>query len=347
MLLGFLFMLCPVGTGVALIRRHARAVPSGPAVRDDVPERLLGWAAGLLSARRAEWGQAMLGELDHIEGRGQRWRFAAGCAGAALLLPPWGRAGAAVWGMAAVAAATAGLGGAMVVRYGLGTGGWVTAAVMLIFLAGFAVAASVLLRRPGIALPGLLGGLFVAVAWLAMSGFTFYGVIAPVTAPFTPLLPVIGAPLLVGAVGTLWGGSAAAGRRIARLAALSASVSLGLYGTIAVAVLGAGGPPGTPGWTVGQNVSDRLANNITGFLVALPLMTATIGWAAAAATARLGPRLAASVTPPAGQGGGVAAPRGAEPVARGRSWRRTAYLLLLWAVVAAGVLMAVVSGLRG
>ena len=25
MLLGFLFMLCPVGTGVALIRRHARA----------------------------------------------------------------------------------------------------------------------------------------------------------------------------------------------------------------------------------------------------------------------------------------------------------------------------------
>jgi hypothetical protein len=325
MLLGFLFMLCPAGTAVALIRRHARAVPSGPAVRDDVPERLLGWAAGLLSARRAEWGQAMLGELDHIEGRGQRWRFAAGCAGAA----------------------TAGLGGAVVVRYGLGTGGWVTAAVMLIFLAGFALAASVLLRRPGIALPGLLGGLLVAVAWLAMSGFTFYGVIAPVTAPFTPLLPVIGAPLLVGAVGTLWGGSAAAGRRIARLAALSASVSLGLYGTIAVAVLGAGGPPGTPGWTVGQNVSDRLANNITGFLVALPLMTATIGWAAAAVTARLGPRLAASVAPAAGQADGVAAPRGAEPVARGRSWRRTAYLLLLCAVVAAGVLMAVVGGLRG
>ena len=347
MLLGFLFMLCPVGTGVALIRRHARAVPSGPAVRDDGPERLLGWAAGLLSARRAEWGQAMLGELDHIEGRGQRWRFAAGCAGAALLLPPWGRADTAVWGMAAVAAATAGLGGAVVVRYGLGTGGWVTAAVMLIFLAGFALAASVLLRRPGIALPGLLGGLLVAVAWLAMSGFTFYGVIAPVTAPFTPLLPVLGAPLLVGAVGALWGGSAAAGRRIARLAALSASVSLGLYGTIAVAVLGAGGPPGTPGWTVGQNVSDRLANNITGFLVALPLMTATIGWAAAAVTARLGPRLAASVAPAAGQADGVAAPRGAEPVARGRSWRRTAYLLLLCAVVAAGVLMAVVSGLRG
>jgi hypothetical protein len=48
-----------------------------------------GGAVGLLSAQRAEWGQAMLGELDHIEGRRQRWRFTVGCAGAALLLPPW------------------------------------------------------------------------------------------------------------------------------------------------------------------------------------------------------------------------------------------------------------------
>jgi len=37
-------------------------------VRDDVPARLLRWAVGLLSAPRAEWGQAMLGELDHIDG---------------------------------------------------------------------------------------------------------------------------------------------------------------------------------------------------------------------------------------------------------------------------------------
>ena len=356
MLLSSLFMLCPVGIGVALIRRHVRAVPSGPAVRDDVPARLLCWASGLLSARRAEWGQAMLGELDHIDGRGPRWRFAAGCAGAALLLPSWGRAGAAVWGMAAIAAGAAGLGGAVVVRYGLGTGGWVTAAVMLVFLASFTLAASVLLRRPGIALPGLLGGLVVALAWLAMSGFTFYGVIAPVSAPFTPLLPVIGTPLLVGAVGTLWGGSAAAGRRIARLAALSASVGLGLYGTIAVAVLGAGGPPGTPGWTVGQNVGDRLANNITEFLVALPLMTAAIGWATAAATARISPRLATSVASApvtvAGQAGEgsrdpVTTPHATGPAVRVRSWHRTAYLVLLCAVVAAGVFLAVISGLRG
>ena len=352
MLLSFIVLMCPVGIGVTLIRRHARAVP---AVRDDAPARLLRWAAGLLSARRGEWGQAMLGELDQIEGRGPRWRFAAGCAGAALLLPPWGRADAAVGAIAAVAAGAAGLCAVEVARYGLGTGGWVTTAVMLVFLAGFALAASVLLRRPGIALPGLLGGLLVAVAWLAMSGFTFYGVIAPVTAPFTPLLPVAGTPLLVGAAGTMWGGSAAAGRRIARLAALSASLVLGLYSTIAVAVLGAAGPPGTPGWTAGQNINDRLGNNIIEFLVLLPLVTATIGWAAAAATARISPRLAAGVvTVPvtgAGSGGGshhlVTTPHEAEPAARVRSWHRTAYRLLLCAATAAAVLLAVAAWLRG
>ena len=33
-------MICPAGIGVALLRRYAR-VPAGPAVRDDVPVRLL------------------------------------------------------------------------------------------------------------------------------------------------------------------------------------------------------------------------------------------------------------------------------------------------------------------
>jgi len=352
-MLSFVVMMCPVGIGVALIRRHARGVPSGPAVRDDVPARLLRWAAGLLSARRGEWGQAMLGELDHIEGRGARWRFAVGCAGAALLLPPWGRAGPSVGAIAALAAGTAGLCAVEVVRYGLGGSGWVTAAVMLAFLAGFALAASVLLRRPGIAVPGLLGGLLVAAAWLAMSGFTFYGVIAPVTAPFRPLLPVAGTPLLVGAAGTLWGGNAAAGRRIARLAALSASLGLGLFGTIAVAVLGAGGPPGTPGWTAGQNINDRLGNNIVEFLVLLPLVTATIGWAAAAATARISPRLTASVASVpvvaggSGGSGGSGGRHEAEAASRVRTWRGTTYRLLLCAATAAAVLLAVVAWLRG
>ncbi len=168
-----------------------------------------------------------------------------------------------------VAVGAAGVCGSVVVRHGLGAGGRLFAVIALVFLVSFTFAASVLLRRPAVAMPGLLGGLFVALAWLAMQGFTFAGVIAPMTAPFAPLVPVIGVPLLVGVAGTLWGGSAVAGRRIARLAAISAGLGLYLYGTIAVAVVGAGGPPeDMPGWTVSDIISDRLGNNLTGLPVA-------------------------------------------------------------------------------
>jgi hypothetical protein len=349
-------MMCPVGIAVALLLRYARAVPAGPEARGDAPERLLRWAVGLLSAQREEWGQAMLGELDYIDGRAQRWRFAVGCAGAALLLAPWGRAAAAMWAMVAVAAAAAGVYAAVAVRYRLGTGDWVWAMIVLLFLVSFTLAAATLLRRPGIALPGLLGGLLVALAWLALSGFTFYGVIAPMTAPWSPLLAEVGVPVLVGVAGALWAGSAVAGRRIARLAAVSAGLGLYLYGTIAVAVLGAGGPPGTPGWTVSENVSDRLGTNVIFDLVVIPLVTATIGWAAAAATARIRPGLATSVVPvpftavgPAGAPSRdpMTAPQEAGPAVRIRSWRRTAWLLLLCAGVAAAAFLAVASGLRG
>jgi len=349
-------MICLVGIAVALLTRYAQAVPAGPAVRDDGPVRLLRWAVGLLSAQRAEWGQAMLGELDHIDGRGPRWRFSVSCAGAALLLPPWGRAAAAVWAMAAVAVGAACLYGLVAVRHGLGAGAWVSAVIMVVFLAGFTLAASVLLRRPGVAVPGLLGGLFVALGWQAMSGFTFYGAIAPITAPWAPLVPMIGVPLLVGVASTLRGGSAAAGRRIARLAAISGGLVLYLYGTVAVAVLGAGGPPQDTGWTVSSIINDRLGSNMTHNLVALPLMTATIGWVAATATARIRPRLTASAVlapvtaaGPAGEASRdpVATPQEAGSAVRIRNWHRTALLLLLCAVLAATVFLAAASGLRG
>ena len=186
---------------MALILRSARAVPACSSARGDVPERLLRWAVGLLSAQRAEWGQAMLGELDHIDGRGPRWRFAAGCAGAALLMPPWGRAAAAVWAPAAAAAGAAGVYAAVAVRYRLGAGGWILAAIALVFLVSFTLAAVILLRRPGLALPGLLGGLFVTLTWLALSGFTFYGVTAPMIAPWSRLIAQVVVPALVGVAG--------------------------------------------------------------------------------------------------------------------------------------------------
>ena len=166
-----------LGIVVALLRRPPHAGLDGQT--QDAPMRLLRWTAGLLPAPRDEWGQAMLGELDHIEGRGRRWRFTIGCVGATLLLPPRGRAGAGVLAMVAVAIGSLGLYASVVIRYGLGAGSWVGAAIALTFLLGFIVAAIVLLRRPGVAVPGLLGGLFVALAWLAMSGFTFSGFLAP------------------------------------------------------------------------------------------------------------------------------------------------------------------------
>ena len=349
-------MLCLAGSAVALILRSARAVPAGPAARDDVPEQLLRWAVGLLSAQRAEWGQAMLGELDYIDGWGPRWRFAAGCAGAALLLPPWGRTAAALWAMVLAAAGAARVYAAVAVRYRLGAGGWIFAAIVLVFLVGFTLAAATLLRRPGIALPGLLGGLVVALTWLALSGFTFSGVTAPMTAPRSRLIAQVALPALVGVAGVLWGGSAAAGRRIARLAAISGGLGLYLYADHRGrgarrrrAARGSGLHRHSPSAT-------GSAAAVLKDLVLLPLVTATIAWATATATARLRPSLATSLvsipvtaTGPAGEPNPdpVTTPHEAGPAVRIRSWHGAAWLLLLWAGVVAAVFLAVVSGLRG
>ena len=56
------------------------------------------------------------------------------------------------------------------------------------------------------------------------------------------------------------------------------------------------------------------------------------------ATARISPRLTASM---------VSVPFTAAVTVRVRSSRRTAYLLLLWAVLAAAVFLAVISGVSG
>ena len=228
-------MLCLLGIGIAMFRRSPQAFLDGPA--EDASLRLMRWAAGLLSPQHHEWGQAMLGELDHLDGRVRRMRFTLGCVGAALVLPPWGRAAAGVWAMIAVAVASAGLYASVATRYGLGTGSWVAAAILVVFLAGYLLAASALLRRPGVAIPGLLGGLFVALASLTLSGFTFYEQIAPDIVLWHHLLMVTAVPLAVGASGTLWRRDPVIGRRVARLAAISAGLGLYLYSTLAVAVL--------------------------------------------------------------------------------------------------------------
>ena len=160
------------------------------------------------------------------------------------------------------------------------------AAVLLVVLVGYVLAGSVLLRRPGVAGPGLAGGVLVTAAWLAASGFTFNHWLNSIRSDWWLLLPIL-APIVVGVGGTVWGGSAAAGRRAARLAAVTAALGVYLYGILAVAVLGATGHDPSNGWTPAQVVDDNLGSQAVFYLMALPLMTATIGWAAAAATARL------------------------------------------------------------
>lgn len=295
-----------VGMALALIRRRLVVAPADRMARGDVPAQLVGWTVGLLSAGRHEWGQAMVGELDRLDGRARRWRFALDCVGAALVLPPWGRAAAAVGGLTVVATGAGGLVAYTQIHYRLGADGWTWAgaAILLIVLAAYVLAGGALLRRPGSAGPGLVGGLVVAVAWLAVGRFAYNQM---VDSFWSNAWLLIVAPVVVGVVGTLWGGSAAAGRRTVRLATVCAALAVYLYGVLAVAVVGASGRDPSDGWTDAQVVADRLGNQFVFYLFALPVLTVAIGWGAAAATARLrgaGPASATldPVLPAAGTG---------------------------------------------
>jgi hypothetical protein len=109
-----------------------------------------------LAAQREQWGQAMIGELDRLDGRARRWRFAVGCVVAAVVMPPWGRTLAILGAMMAVAASAAGLFFYIHVHYRLGThvSTWAGAAILVLILVGYILGGGVLLRRPGVAVPG-------------------------------------------------------------------------------------------------------------------------------------------------------------------------------------------------
>src|SRR5881275_214180 len=111
----FVFLVAPIAVAIALYRRNPRRFLDGPS--EDAPLRTLRWAVSLLSPQRAEWGQAMLGELAHLDRRWQRMHFATGCAGAALVMPPWGHAAAGLWAMAGITAASFALYADLTVHY--------------------------------------------------------------------------------------------------------------------------------------------------------------------------------------------------------------------------------------
>jgi hypothetical protein len=70
----------------------------------DGPGWLLAAAVATLPADRRDWGAAMAAELAQVQGRAARWRFAAGCARAAVFPPGDSRAAVGVAGAVAVAA---------------------------------------------------------------------------------------------------------------------------------------------------------------------------------------------------------------------------------------------------
>jgi hypothetical protein len=224
--------------------------------------------------------------------------------------------------------------------------------------------------------PGLAGGLFVAAAWLTVQGLPFTRFITWVASTWAELVLVLVVPAVTGVACTLYSGSSDTGRRAVRLAAVSAGLAVYLYGVLAVAVIGAGGAPVDATWTVANQVGDSLTNQATFYLIQLPLATATVGWAAAVATARLrgyapvrtppftpaadsvvtlaaDSAAAPTVPPPAAAAPETFSPPGAphEPGRAGRAGRaaaawRMAAGVLLFAAAAGAAALAVASWLR-
>ena len=278
-------LLLMIGGALGVLLRRERVDPGSPAASGDAPMRMLRWATGLVPADRADWALAMLGELDRIEGRAQRRRFALGCLGAVALLPHRRRSLGPLVALVVVASGGMAVFDASFVRFGLDAGpfNWVMLGLLVALLAGLVLAVSVWLRQPGVAGPGLLAGLLDLAAWAALSGFTFGRFLGPTTMP--KFLAMLVVPSVVGVYSTLQSRSSLVGRRAARLAGVVGGLGMFLLSTIAVLVLHGG--PRDPGQSVSSGVSEALAIAGMASLLVLPLAAGIIGWAAAAVTARL------------------------------------------------------------
>jgi hypothetical protein len=219
------------------IARGLRAMRVGDT--GDRPAVVLSAAIRGLPAGRADWGRAMLVELDEAQGSRARWRFSLGCVNAALAL----RVRASLGGshrdgavvrtvvLTAVAAALA-LGAYGLVRYpqlSATQGARVGILALLAVLLGYVVCALGLSRgmMPGAVVArryGLLGGVVIGAAWLVA------------IFPTAPLKEWVLAPLAIAILGPA-GVTVLAGRatRDTR-AATAGSVWCGLVGGIVVFV---------------------------------------------------------------------------------------------------------------
>ncbi len=122
----------------------------------DGPARLLAVATAALPADRRDWGTAMAAELEQLEDRRTRWRFATGCARTALLPPGSSRDAVLLVGSGALAA---------VVLTGITAGDGIRLfAVTFVALVG---AGTTLVVARSVRTPRATGGPVVAVAGVA------------------------------------------------------------------------------------------------------------------------------------------------------------------------------------
>ncbi len=276
-------------------RRGARVAADTTA--HDMPSRLLARAVSRLPADRAPWGKAMFGELQQLESQPQRWRFAVGCATAALFLPSRAEsAGLAAKLVAATALTCAGLVAYGLIRYpGVLTHGgtWPVLVTFLAVLAGYTVIAGALVRRGPVARSGLASGIGLAAVWIITG-------IAAVSHPSHPAYSLV---LLFIPMGSLAVGVAAAARShtavVRQQVVLLSAIVAGLVVFLVLAtdtLLTAGGPydagqirdfptSGLPNLAT-YAVSDNLGTAMM-LLLLVPALTTACGCAGAGVIARL------------------------------------------------------------
>jgi hypothetical protein len=278
--------------------RHRDGRGTAAMASSDGPSRLLSWAASALPADRAPWGEAMFGELHQMGSRRQRWRFAVGCASAAVFLPSR-RADSA--GLAARLVAAAALTCAGLVAYGLvhypriltQAGTWPVLAVFVSVLVGYTVISAILVRRGPVTRSGLACGLGLAAVWI-IAGIPVVSH-APQPAYSLLLLAIPIASLAVGATAARRNRTAAVRQQVVLFSALAAGLILFLVYASDI-LLTAGAPydagqvrdfpgSGLPDLAT-YAVSDNLGSAMM-LLLLVPALTAAIGCTGAGIAARL------------------------------------------------------------
>ena len=173
----------------------------------DGPGWLLAAAAATLPVDRREWGAAMAAELAQVPDRPARWRFAAGCARAAVFPPGGSRMAVGVTGALAVTATVA----ALLVAGAAVPAGRVFAPVFVGLVGGLAVLTVARWGRVGRAGPGpVVAGLALAGVAGCVGATIYYLVEYPTREQGFPpyssatLAPVSAVVLAVVLAGCVW-----------------------------------------------------------------------------------------------------------------------------------------------